>query len=86
MSEITSFAQKLLSCKSDIPSYAYQQALLYLAVINKPFIASNKASPDLARLQSVLIKKHLEPLNSNDGYLFELSAQISKDYQANAAF
>ncbi|WP_205953314.1 RNA-directed DNA polymerase [Pantoea stewartii] len=86
MGEITSFAQKLLSCKSDIPSYAYQQALLYLAVINKPFIASNKASPDLARLQSVLIKRHLEPLDSSDGYLFELSAQISKDYQANAAF
>ncbi|EEQ06068.1 RNA-directed DNA polymerase [Yersinia bercovieri] len=86
MSEVTSFAQKLLSCKSIIPNYAYQQALLYLAVINKPFIASNKASPDLARLQSVLIKQHLEPLNSSDGYLFELSAQISKDYQANAAF
>ncbi|MFJ5427537.1 RNA-directed DNA polymerase [Pectobacterium actinidiae] len=86
MSEVTSFAQKLLSCKSDIPSYAYQQALLYLAVINKPFIASNKASPDLTRLQNVLIKKHLEPLNISDGYLFELSAQISKDYQANAVF
>ncbi|MCH2680606.1 reverse transcriptase domain-containing protein [Leclercia adecarboxylata] len=86
MSEVTSFAQKLLSCKSSIPNYAYQQALFYLAVINKPFIASNKASPDLARLQSVLIKQHLEPLNSSDGYLFELSAQISRDYQANAAF
>jgi hypothetical protein len=86
MSEVTSFAQKLLSCKSFIPSYACQQALLYLAVINKPFIASKKASSDLARLQSVLIKQYLEPLNSSDGYLFELSAQISKDYQANAAF
>lgn len=86
MSEVTSFAQKLLSCRTNIPNYAYQQALLYLAVINKPFIASNKASPDLSRLQSVLIKKHLEPLNSSDGYLFELSAQISNDYQANAAF
>ncbi len=86
MSEVTSFAQKLLSCKSEIPSYAYQQALLYLSVINKPFIVSNKASPNLTRLQSVLIKQHLEPLNSSDGYLFELSAQISKDYQANAAF
>lgn len=86
MSEVTSFAQKLLSCKSSIPSYAYQQALLYLAVINKPFISSNKSFPDLVKLQYVLIKKHLESLNSSDGYLFELSAQISQDYQANAAF
>ncbi|HCB0341043.1 antiviral reverse transcriptase Drt1a [Klebsiella pneumoniae] len=86
MGEVTLFAQKILSCKSFIPNYAYQQALFYLAVINKPFIASNKASFDLARLQCVLIKQHLEPLNSSDGYLFEVSAQISKDYRANAAF
>lgn len=86
MGEVTLFAQKILSCKSFIPNYTYRQALLYLAVINKPFIASNKASFDLARLQSVLIKQHLEPLNSSDGYLFEVSAQISKDYRANAAF
>ncbi|HGY1171933.1 TPA: RNA-directed DNA polymerase [Klebsiella aerogenes] len=86
ISEVTTFAHKLLSCKSVIPNYAYQQALFYLAVINKPFIASNKSSSDLSKLQHVLIKKHLEPLSRNDGYLFELSAQISKDYQANVAF
>lgn len=86
MGEATSFAQKLLSCKSDIPNYAYQQALFYLTVINKPFIASKKASSNLTRLQSVLSKQHLDPLNSSDGYLFELSAQIGNDYQANAAF
>ncbi|MDC9057721.1 hypothetical protein PSK35_17045 [Escherichia coli] len=86
MSEVTSFAHKLLSCRSVIPNYAYQQALFYLAVINKPFIASKKSSSDLSKLQHVLIKRHLEPLSSSDGYLFELSAQISKDYQANVAF
>lgn len=86
MGEVTSFAQKLLSCKSDIPNYAYQQALFYLTVINKPFIASKKASPNLIRLQRVLSKQHLDPLKSCDGYLFELSAQIGNDYQANAAF
>lgn len=86
MSEVTSFAQKLISCRASIPNYAYQQALLYLSVINKPFTASNKASTELAKLQSVLIKQHLDSLDSRDGYLFELSAQISQDYRANAAF
>lgn len=86
MGEVTSFAQKLLSCKSDVPNYAYQQALFYLTVINKPFIASKKASPNLTRLQSVLSKQYLDSLNSSDGYLFELSAQIGNDYQANATF
>ncbi|ELY1863946.1 RNA-directed DNA polymerase [Serratia marcescens] len=86
VSEVTSFAHKLLSCKATIPNYAYQQALFYLAAINRPFIASKKASSDLLKLQHVLIKRHLDPLSSSDGYLFELSAQISKDYQANVAF
>ncbi|YCO02803.1 hypothetical protein ACB087_20480 [Vibrio sp. VNB-15] len=86
MGEVTSFAHKLLSCKASLPNYAYQQALLYLAVINKPFISTDKSTPDLTKLQNVLIKQHLKPLKSSDAYLFELSAQISNDYQASAAF
>ncbi|MGF1857763.1 Reverse transcriptase (RNA-dependent DNA polymerase) [Vibrio anguillarum] len=86
ISEVTSFAQKLLVCKASLPSYAYQQALFYLAVINKPYISIDKSTSDLSKLQSVLIKQHIELLESSDGYVFELAAQISNDYQANAAF
>lgn len=86
ISEVTSIAQKLLNCKASLPSYAHQQAIFYLAVINKPHMISDKSTPDLIKLQNVLIKQHFESLDSSDGYLFELSAQISNDYQANAAF
>ncbi|MEZ9999579.1 reverse transcriptase domain-containing protein [Vibrio lentus] len=86
MSEVTSVAQKLLKCKAIFPSYVYQQALFFLAVANKPYMTSDKSTPTLIRLQSVLIRQSLTPLYIKDGYLFELSAQISNDYQANAAF
>ena len=84
--EVTSIAQRLLSSKASLPSYAYHQALLFLAVVNKPYIVSDKASQPLSRLQNVLMKQHLSRLKSSDGYLFELSAQICNDYQASAAF
>ncbi|WP_038875881.1 reverse transcriptase domain-containing protein [Vibrio jasicida] len=88
MSEVTSVAQKLMNLKVNepFPSYVYQQALFFLAVANKPYMTNDKSIPALAKLQSVLIRQHLDPLDSKDGYLFELSAQISNDYQANAAF
>lgn len=86
MNEVASYANKVLSCRASLPNYAYQQALFYLLVTNKPFLAHAKASTELSKLKNVLSKQNLKPLKASDGYLFELSAQISNDYEANAAF
>ncbi|MFL7033883.1 reverse transcriptase domain-containing protein [Vibrio lentus] len=85
-SEVIFIAQKVLSSRANYPSYVYQQALFYLAIINKPYISTDKVSYDLSKLHSVLIKQPLDEFLSGDGYLFELSAQINDDYQGYASF
>ncbi|EAS64068.1 RNA-directed DNA polymerase [Photobacterium angustum] len=83
--EVSVVAQKLLTCRL-LPSYAYQQAHFFLAVVNKPYMTNSKSTSAITKLRSVLVKKNLDSLESSDGYLFELSAQISNEYKSNAAF
>ena len=85
-SKTTIVAQNLLSCEAKLPSYIYKQALFYLAVIKKPFVSINKRDRHIARLHQVLMRQKLKPLRSLDGYLFEIAAQITGDYEANASF
>ncbi|MCE4934010.1 reverse transcriptase domain-containing protein [Aliivibrio fischeri] len=86
ISDTTAIAQKLLSSQVELPKYIYKQALLFLIIVNQPFIDSNKATPSIARLHQVLMKKRLTRFGIFDGYLFEIAAQVTDDYQANAAF
>ncbi|MGY3933207.1 Reverse transcriptase (RNA-dependent DNA polymerase) [Aeromonas encheleia] len=85
-SKTTIAAQKLLSCKSDLPSYIYKQALFYLAVIKKPFISIKRRDKNIAKLHKVIMRQQFNQLRLFDGYLFEIAAQITGDYKANASF
>ncbi|EGR2697861.1 TPA: reverse transcriptase domain-containing protein [Vibrio parahaemolyticus] len=86
ISDTTATAQKLLSSQAKLPKYIYKQALFYLVVLNQPFIDTDKITPSIGRLHKVLMKQRLTRFNVTDGYLFEIAAQITNDYQANAEF
>ncbi|PTO70541.1 reverse transcriptase domain-containing protein [Vibrio splendidus] len=86
ISDTTATAQKLLSSKAILPKYIYKQALFYLVSVNQPLIDSDKVTPSIGRLHQVLMKQRLTNFRIADGYLFEIAAQITDDYQANAAF
>lgn len=86
INDTTAIAQKILHSDKSLPSYLYEQAQFYLITVNQPFLDSGKASRYIEKFHQVLMKKELQDFKSSDGYLFELTAQITSDYQTSAAF
>ncbi|WP_162852245.1 RNA-directed DNA polymerase [Aeromonas media] len=84
VSNTTIIAQQLLSIKLNLPSYIYRQVHFYLIVVNQPFLGKKSIDPDIDRLYRILGKQFLKALSAQDGYLFEIAAQITGDYPANA--